>query len=131
MARPINLSLRSEYVLKAERELPHDQQTTWIFGPLSSVDRIMVEQWLRPTPERDAAPTLYALGFLRRALKGWRNFPTGKLAGKEDEPFATSRADGHPTDETLGKIPVESMGELLDAAREASRTLDEEQRGKS
>jgi hypothetical protein len=131
MARPIDLSPRREFVLPSERSLPIDQQTTWIFKPLSSVDRLLVDEWLRPTPDREAQPTRYALEFLRRSLAGWRNFPTGKQPGEKDLEFTCSRADGLPTDETLGAIPVELIGALLAGAREAMQALDEEQRGKS
>lgn len=131
MARPIDLSPRHEYVLEAERSLPLDQQTTWIFKPLSSVDQILLSDLLRQTPEKDAEPTRYALDYLRRTLVGWRNFPTGKERNELDLPFATSRADGLATNETLGAIPPECIGELLKAGREWQVRLTEDQRGKS
>jgi hypothetical protein len=125
VATPINLAVRREYVLERERALAPQEQTKWIYKPLSSVDRFQLNE-LFPAELRAVQTMSFSIEVLRRALVGWENF---KLGGREVA-FRVSQSTGRPTDETLGCVEPADLGELSVAAFDVD-SLDEYQRGKS
>lgn len=111
---------RREYSLKAERELPDEVRTVFLFRALPFNMRL--ELGLRGADQLrdDAVAQARALAqALRFCLVGWRNL---KNSAGADMPFATEQADlaGQfylvPTAETLDLIPDQERVELSEAA---------------
>lgn len=119
MVIAITPQARREYVLKAERDLPEEARTVFLFRTVPF--NLRLELGLRGDqvtrdPEAQTRTMTQALRF---CLVGWRNF---KDAGGADVPFRTEQADlaGQfylvPTSETLDRLPDQDRVELCEAA---------------
>ena len=73
-----------EYVTKADRNLPEDEQTVWLIKPLSARDKMRLDdQYIQASAETDASDqtkTTYSMRLhgrnyaaIKIGLKGWKN----------------------------------------------------------
>lgn len=100
-----------EYVPKSDRALPPDQQTVFLYRPLSNTDEFALadKHGSFGTMERK---WWYGADMVKRALVGWRNF---KMANGEEAPF-TKDEFGIATNDTLNFVgPL--LTELIFAIR--------------
>lgn len=116
----VNPNNRTRYVLERERSLPPEQQTVWVWRPLTNADHFEVMTLCAGRPDR-------ALAFenLRRAL-----VDVEKLGGTEDLKEFPRDADGGASRELLGRVRLDDLVELARARGESERVTTE-QVGKS
>lgn len=111
-----------EYVTKADRELPEDEQTQWILQPLSARDRMQLDdQYIAASAETDSSDqtrTKYSMRLhgrnyaaLQKGLKGWKNFKdaSGKPVNAN---FLGSGGSSKLSDTSLSRIPDADRAEL-------------------
>ena len=106
------------YVLKADREKSEAEQVRFLFRVMTARDYASFTDTLR-TDDNDKVENWaeYNFALLRFTLVGWD--------GPGAPPFEVDE-HGHPTDETLTRIPYEDRWELARAADKANKVSDED-----
>ena len=111
-----------EYVTKADRDLPEDEQTAWILQPLSARDRMQLDdQFIAASAETDASDqtkTTYSMRLhgrnyaaLQKGLKGWKNFKDA--SGKPVNPnFIGKDTNRKMTDASISRVSDADRAEL-------------------
>jgi len=116
VARAFDRKRTFEFVPTCDRELPKDQQTTFILAGLGVLEISCLQEEFSKNPERpDAMRNLVEMA--RHALKGWKNFP---LPDGSEAVF-TLGPDGYPTIETIGQIGPREIVEIAEAASESTQ----------
>ena len=87
-----------EHVASKTTHLPPEQQVVFLLGPLDVFARLELDQEHKEFGEKN--PSLFALSYVRRSLRGWRNLRT---RGGLDAPCIKG-ADGYLTRESFKRI---------------------------
>lgn len=130
MVFAIDPSQPFDYVLKCDRELPHEEQTVWELKPLDVREAAQIEDgavlFNSDGQEAKVASGSTTIKILQLGLKGVRNFRNRD--GSEVQ-FTTAKKGTVVSDTFLSRIGPEHRRELANAITEAAH-LSEDERGK-
>lgn len=135
MAIAVNPKQPFDYVLKADRELPPDEQTTFHLRPLSHTERVQLDnmryQMDGKTNQVGSPQGNIADKALKCGLQGWVNL---RDSNGEQVPFEIERKSlnilgtqlSPPTDACLSRLHPDDVAEILEAIQTVQRVTDDE-----
>lgn len=123
------------YVTTADRQLPQDQQTTFLMRPLSNKTFGEIQNLVQVAADGSSVTLLRGQqrhAALKAGLVGWENFndehgtPAQFLADKGERRVHGVVVVGPPKDETLEMLPPDVYIELADAILKQNQLTDED-----